>query len=345
MRIRQVLLGRGASFKRVAYQRFLLNFWRYHFRPAQIYNALKYFINKFILDNNKLPHDPLSVIIITNKTCNLDCWFCYFRPELNRPDSKKFDLTLEKLDRILQQRLIRNSLRIGLTGGEPFLNEHIFDIMARIKKDGHILSVVTNGTLFHRFPEQINRSQIDLLSISVYDDTIDKLRENIPLIDEKIFKKFHCVVTSDTLERIERTIALAMELRVQGIMLHNYFPEADANLSKCIFDDNADYIELKKYLIRKYGDKIAIEWFAPLPRKVGVKNCRMPFYHLQIDSEGNMGPCCFAFCEPEYGNIFKVANPWNGEFYTNFRNKLISRGEPPAICKHCYFISDDLFGL
>jgi len=346
MRTRQTLLpGKGTSFRRVAYKRFLLNCWKYHFRPPQIYNASKYFINKYIFHDNKLSYGPLSVIIFANKTCNLDCWFCYFKSELNSPNSEEFNLTLEKLDKILRHRLIRDSLRIGLTGGEPFLNNQIFDIMARIKKDGHILSVVTNGTLFHKFPERINQSQIDLLSISVYDDTIDKLRENVPLIDERIFKKFHCVVTSDALERIERTIALALELRVQGVMLHNYFPEANTDLNKCVFDDNADYIESKKYLIHKYGNKIAIEWFAPLPRKVGAKKCRMPFYHLQIDSDGNMGPCCFTFCEPKYGNIFKVADPWNREFYINFRSKLISHGGPPTICKYCYFISDDLFGL
>jgi radical SAM protein with 4Fe4S-binding SPASM domain len=79
--------------------------------------------------------------------CNLRCKHCY------QEGYKSQDLPLDKLLHIANEVTVTlakwNMLgRVSLTGGEPFLSPHLFDLLTHLEKDENIteLGILSNGT-------------------------------------------------------------------------------------------------------------------------------------------------------------------------------------------------------
>lgn len=77
--------------------------------------------------------------------CNLRCVHCYQEDYGAHMAPDMIDRVLEKYERYLQ--LLELPGQINLTGGEPLLHPQFFELAARIRKKGHRLAVLTNGTL------------------------------------------------------------------------------------------------------------------------------------------------------------------------------------------------------
>ena len=76
--------------------------------------------------------------------CNLRCRHCYqdnYSCEMSR---EKLFSSLERYERFLQAE--RLSAQINLTGGEPLLHPDFFLLAEEIRRHGHRLAVLTNGT-------------------------------------------------------------------------------------------------------------------------------------------------------------------------------------------------------
>lgn len=89
------------------------------------------------------PSSPLRVFFTITHDCNLKCIHCYNLPQKN--DNFKIDLSRVKdiIDRMKEAGV----LEVILTGGEPFLNLHIFDIIDYILLRGIKVMINTNGLL------------------------------------------------------------------------------------------------------------------------------------------------------------------------------------------------------
>ena len=76
--------------------------------------------------------------------CNYNCRHCF----MSAPDYKGEDLTLEESIRILDQ-LAENGIKgVALTGGEPFVNPHFYEILDGIKERGLLLDTLySNGKM------------------------------------------------------------------------------------------------------------------------------------------------------------------------------------------------------
>ncbi|MEA3514169.1 MAG: radical SAM protein [Nanoarchaeota archaeon] len=85
-------------------------------------------------------------IAVTNR-CNLKCIMCDIWQEI-----PKIDLPLYAVEKILQSKRIDKDVDITLTGGEPFLNENLFEITKAIikKKPNSLQTISTNGILTNR---------------------------------------------------------------------------------------------------------------------------------------------------------------------------------------------------
>lgn len=96
----------------------------------------------------------------TGTRCNLSCTHCYIESSplndrlsfITTEDVKPF------LDEIKEKRY--DIQRIGFTGGEPFLNPEIMDILSLVLNSGHTALVLTNAC------RTIRRHQDKLLKIS-----------------------------------------------------------------------------------------------------------------------------------------------------------------------------------
>jgi MoaA/NifB/PqqE/SkfB family radical SAM enzyme len=107
-------------------------------------------------------------------SCNLNCQHCY----LGGPQSKG-DLTLdESLERV--DIFSRNGIEILLlTGGEPLLSPHIFDIIKYANNKNIKTAILSNGTLINEdYAKKISESKPNTIQISIDGlyETHDKIR-------------------------------------------------------------------------------------------------------------------------------------------------------------------------
>ena len=69
-----------------------------------------------------------------------------------------------------------------------------------------------------------------------------------------------------------------------------------------------------------------------------TKKCILPWIHFNVETDGNVYPCCEADQRLEpLGNIneMKFDDIWNGDRYLKLRNQMINE-EEPEYCKGCY---------
>lgn len=296
---------------------------------------------------------PISTVIFVNRKCNLSCPYCYILGELNHEEAKEYDLQPSELKAILDHPLVRNSIRIGFTGGEPFLNRNIFEMIEIVKARKHLLSIVTNALPLLREDvlKELIRTRPNIVSISMYEQNEDKIGPVIAeLVGHNIFVKIHKVLEADRLRQIvDHTVDRALDWRVRNILFLNYYP-SDGEFQKVIFDDNQEYGEIVRKVSKDYAYKLIIKWPGELHRDKSRRKCKMPFQTIQVDNKGNISPCCFEIPRGnEYGNLFNTkrgCDVFNSEFYLNLRNSLLDSGQPlNRICRNCYLLHENFYGL
>jgi len=97
---------------------------------------------------------PLTKLwIYTNYDCNLSCTYCVAE---SGPRAPRRALDLETVQRLVDEAIALNFSHLYLTGGEPFLLDEIYEMLAYASAWAHT-TVLTNGLLF-------NASRLDRLA-------------------------------------------------------------------------------------------------------------------------------------------------------------------------------------
>lgn len=118
---------------------------------------------------------PIKAMVELTYRCNLKCRHCYVAPQTCYRGRKELDTG--QVFNILDQLTQAGCLNMGFTGGEPFLREDIFEILAHAKKKGLNIVILTNGTLIT--PDKADRlerlglNKIDISFHTVNRDTFD----------------------------------------------------------------------------------------------------------------------------------------------------------------------------
>jgi len=103
---------------------------------------------------------PYVVSLRLTYRCNLRCRMCFLYGELGdgRPVKARFsgpeDMTLADWKAAID-RLAPHKPSIGITGGEPTLHGHCFEIIRHVKDRGLYCGMVTNGTLLREKAEDV----------------------------------------------------------------------------------------------------------------------------------------------------------------------------------------------
>jgi MoaA/NifB/PqqE/SkfB family radical SAM enzyme len=126
---------------------------------------------------------PYVVSLRLTNRCNLRCRMCFLYGELGdgRPVEARFsgpeDMSLADWKAAIDSVAPRKP-SIGLTGGEPTLYRHCFELIRHIKDRGLYCGMVTNGTLLRERAEDVVASGLDSLWISLDgpEDVHDKIR-------------------------------------------------------------------------------------------------------------------------------------------------------------------------
>lgn len=94
--------------------------------------------------------------------CNLDCFFCY-----NDRDKRGKPLSLEQYQILLNDLAQMQTMYLMLTGGEPMIHPHFFDI-GRIARDlGFVVRVRTNGHNLGKLKAERVRDEVDPYIVEV----------------------------------------------------------------------------------------------------------------------------------------------------------------------------------
>ena len=201
--------------------------------------------------------------------CNLKCFFCP-RDQIVR---NNWFMTEDLIDILINWLPEKSSIMFsGL--GEPLLNDNLLEIVKNISNGNRKIGITTNGQLLtEKFIEQIERSKLDFLQISINE------------LDNKKYK----VISGGTSNKVLlKNIDLLYE---KGI--HNKL-ELQYSFVKNTISDNKEQAEFSNKYNAKYFQKVIHNrgGYLCLESSKRFNKCFMFSQITFIDCDGNILFCC-----------------------------------------------------
>jgi MoaA/NifB/PqqE/SkfB family radical SAM enzyme len=125
---------------------------------------------------------PLLVHIIPMRRCNLACTYCNEFDDFSKP------VPAEEMFRRIDRLGEMGTAIITISGGEPLLHPDLDAIIARIRKNGIMAGLITNGYLLvaDRI-ERLNRAGLEYLQISIDNVQPDEVsKKSLKVLDKKL---------------------------------------------------------------------------------------------------------------------------------------------------------------
>src|SRR6202045_4318194 len=125
---------------------------------------------------------PLLAHIIPIRRCNLSCTYCNEFDDFSKPVP-----TGEMLRRIDKLGALGTSV-VTISGGEPLLHPELDDVIGRIRHNGMIAGLITNGYLLvaERI-QRLNRAGLEWLQISIDNVNPDEVsKKSLKVLDKKL---------------------------------------------------------------------------------------------------------------------------------------------------------------
>src|SRR5499425_3868116 len=125
---------------------------------------------------------PLLAHIIPIRRCNLACEYCNEFDDFSKP------VPTETMFRRVDKLGELGTSVITISGGEPLLHPDLDQIIRRIRKNGIVAGMITNGYLL--MPdriEQLNRAGLEWLQISIDNVNPDDVsKKSLKVLDKKL---------------------------------------------------------------------------------------------------------------------------------------------------------------
>lgn len=199
---------------------------------------------------------PEIVVLFTSFRCNARCIMCSaWRKQVNHQE-----LTVENIDSIFSDRILKNSVRIvNLTGGEPTLRDELAEIVKvlqfRCRKLKNI-DISTNGIETTRVIDMVEKILAILLptntrlTVSVSIDGLDQVHDSVRGIPEAF-------------QKIDKTINELKELM-------RLYPAFSVGLNTTVNKINYENLEL----ITKYaaGKSLGVQFTLGALSEIGVES-------------------------------------------------------------------------
>ena len=125
---------------------------------------------------------PLLAHIIPMRRCNLSCTYCNEFDDFSKPVPLQ-----EMFSRIDRLGAIGTSV-ITISGGEPLLHPDLDEIIRRIRQNGVIAGIITNGYLLTADRiQRFNRAGLEFLQISIDNVQPDDVsKKSLKVLDQKL---------------------------------------------------------------------------------------------------------------------------------------------------------------
>jgi MoaA/NifB/PqqE/SkfB family radical SAM enzyme len=125
---------------------------------------------------------PLLAHIIPIRRCNLACTYCNEFDDVSQPVP-----TGEMFQRVDKLAVLGTSV-VTISGGEPLLHPELDDVIGRIRHNGVIAGLITNGYLLvaERI-KRLNRAGLEWLQISIDNVNPDDVsKKSLKVLDKKL---------------------------------------------------------------------------------------------------------------------------------------------------------------
>src|SRR6266446_6169151 len=125
---------------------------------------------------------PLLAHIIPTRRCNLACEYCNEYDDFSKP--VPIETMFGRVDKLGE---LGTSV-VTISGGEPLMHPELDDIIRRIRKNGMIAGLITNGYLLvaERI-QRLNRAGLEWLQISIDNVNPDDVsKKSLKVLDRKL---------------------------------------------------------------------------------------------------------------------------------------------------------------
>ena len=211
---------------------------------------------------------PLLAHIIPTRRCNLACTYCNEFDDVSNPVPT--EEMFQRIDRLGGM----GTAIVTISGGEPLLHPDLDAIIARIRKNGMMAGLITNGYLLvaDRI-ERLNRAGLEYLQISIDNVMPDDVsKKSLKVLDQKLallaeHADFHVNINSvlgsgvrnpeDALAVAHRAIALGFTSTVGILHDHNGQLEPLGTREQEIFEEIISLEKQSFTRINKFQHNIA----------------------------------------------------------------------------------------
>ncbi|MBU2473096.1 methyltransferase domain-containing protein [Patescibacteria group bacterium] len=136
-------------------------------KPIMVYRVGR----NFLLANLLRKTYPRTLDLNITSKCNLNCDHCFATSFLSKKDKIK-PLTIGEYRTIVDQAIKMGFTTLTLTGGEPFINDDIYEIIRNIYPEKVWIACATNGTLCTREKLlEAKKAGLDCIYVSI--DSLD----------------------------------------------------------------------------------------------------------------------------------------------------------------------------
>ena len=125
---------------------------------------------------------PVLAHIIPVRRCNLACTYCTEFDDFSKPVAA--DEMFRRIDKLGE---LGTSV-VTISGGEPLLHPELDDVISRIRRNGMIAGLITNGYLLvaERI-QRLNRAGLEWLQISIDNVNPDEVsKKSLKVLDKKL---------------------------------------------------------------------------------------------------------------------------------------------------------------
>jgi MoaA/NifB/PqqE/SkfB family radical SAM enzyme len=125
---------------------------------------------------------PLLAHIIPIRRCNLACTYCNEFDDFSKP------VATEEMFRRIDKLGALGTAVVTISGGEPLLHPELDDVIRRIRSNGMIAGLITNGYLLvaERI-QRLNRAGLEWLQISIDNVNPDDVsKKSLKVLDRKL---------------------------------------------------------------------------------------------------------------------------------------------------------------
>src|SRR5271157_2839745 len=125
---------------------------------------------------------PLLAHVIPMRRCNLACTYCNEFDDFSKP------VPIEEMHRRIDKLGELGTSVVTISGGEPLMHPELDDVIRRIRANGMIAGLITNGYLLvaERI-QRLNRAGLEWLQISIDNVNPDEVsKKSLKVLDRKL---------------------------------------------------------------------------------------------------------------------------------------------------------------